>query len=103
MDRIGQGRILDVGCGQVFEPARFLSEGRQVVGVDYSSEAAATATARYGPEGLRVAQMNALGLGFLPGSFDGAAGRTSSSTSRTPSPTWPRWRGCSRKTASAAC
>ena len=43
-----------------------------MVGVDYSSEAAATATARYGPEGLRVAQMNALDLGFLPASFDGA-------------------------------
>jgi SAM-dependent methyltransferase len=72
LDRIGQGRILDVGCGQGFESARFLGEGRQVVGVDYSSEAAATATARYGPEGLRVAQMNALDLGFLPASFDGA-------------------------------
>lgn len=72
LDRIGGGRILDVGCGQGFESARFLGEGRQVVGVDYSSEAAATANARYGPEGLRVAQMNALGLGFLPASFDGA-------------------------------
>ena len=72
LDRIGQGRVLDVGCGQGFESARFLSEDRQVVGVDYSSEAAATAMARYGPEGLRVAQMNALGLGFLPASFDGA-------------------------------
>ena len=72
LDRIGLGRILDVGCGQGFESARFLGEGRQVVGVDYAAEAAATATARYGPEGLRVAQMNALGLGFLPASFDGA-------------------------------
>ncbi len=72
LDRIGRGRILDVGCGQGFESARFLREDRQVVGVDYSSEAAATATARYGPEGLRVAQMNALDLGFLPASFDGA-------------------------------
>ena len=45
---------------------------RQVVGVDYSAEAVATAAARYGPDGLRVAQMDALGLGFLPASFDGA-------------------------------
>jgi SAM-dependent methyltransferase len=72
LDRIGPGRILDVGCGQGFESARFLSADRDVVGVDYSSEAAATATARYGPEGLRVAQMDALGLGLLPASFDGA-------------------------------
>jgi SAM-dependent methyltransferase len=72
LDRIGDGRILDVGCGQGFESARFLREDRAVVGVDYSSEAAATASARYGSEGLRVAQMNALDLGFLPASFDGA-------------------------------
>ncbi len=72
LDRIGRGRILDVGCGQGFESARFLGEGCQVVGVDYAAEAAATATACYGPEGLRVAQMNALDLGLLPASFDGA-------------------------------
>src|ERR1700683_4360831 len=72
LDRIGRGRILDVGGGQGFESARSLGKARQVVGVDYSAEAAATATARYGPEGLRVAQMNALDLGFLPASFDGA-------------------------------
>ncbi len=72
LDRIGDGRILDVGCGQGFESARFLDPGRAVVGVDYSSEAVATAASRYGPEGLRVAQMDALGLAFLPQSFDGA-------------------------------
>jgi SAM-dependent methyltransferase len=71
LERIGPGRVLDVGCGQGFESARFLSPDRHVVGVDYSSEAAATATARYGPAGLRVARMNALGLGFLRGTFDG--------------------------------
>ena len=27
LDRIGQGRILDVGCGQGFESARFLERG----------------------------------------------------------------------------
>jgi SAM-dependent methyltransferase len=72
LDRIGPGRILDVGCGQGFESARFLGEGRAVVGVDYAAEAAATATARYGPDGLRVAQMDALALGLLPATFDGA-------------------------------
>jgi SAM-dependent methyltransferase len=72
LDRIGLGRILDVGCGQGFESARFLGPGRQVVGVDYAAEAAATATADYGPAGLRVAQMDALDLGLLPASFDGA-------------------------------
>jgi SAM-dependent methyltransferase len=72
LDRIGDGRILDVGCGQGFESARFLDPGRDVVGVDYSSDAVATAASRYGPDGLRVAQMDALGLAFLPQSFDGA-------------------------------
>jgi SAM-dependent methyltransferase len=72
LERIGQGRILDVGCGQGFESARFLCSGRDVVGVDYSTDAVATAASRYGPEGLRVAQMDALGLAFGSASFDGA-------------------------------
>ena len=72
LERIGQGRILDVGCGQGFESARFLGPDREVVVVDYAAEAAATATAHYGAEGLRVAQMDALDLGFLPARFDGA-------------------------------
>jgi SAM-dependent methyltransferase len=72
LDRIGTGRILDVGCGQGFESARFLGPGCDVVGVDYSSEATATAAARFGRDGLRVAQMDALGLAFGPSSFDAA-------------------------------
>jgi SAM-dependent methyltransferase len=72
LDRIGNGRILDVGCGQGFESARFLDDRREVVGVDYSTDAVAAAASRYGQEGLRVAQMDALGLAFLPGTFDGA-------------------------------
>jgi len=72
LDRIGDGRILDVGCGQGFESARFLSAGREVVGIDYASEAVATAASRYGRDGLRVAQMDALALALAPASFDGA-------------------------------
>jgi len=72
LDRIGEGRILDVGCGQGFESARFLGAGREVVGVDYSSDAVSTAASHYGPEGLRVAQMDALGLAFGSSSFDAA-------------------------------
>ncbi len=71
LDRIGGGRVLDVGCGQGFESARFLAADRQVVGVDYSADAVGTAASRYGPEGLRVARTNALELGLLPASFDG--------------------------------
>jgi len=72
LDRIGEGRILDVGCGQGFESARLLRPGCEVVGVDYSSDAVSTAAARYGPGGLRVAQMDALGLAFGTASFDAA-------------------------------
>jgi SAM-dependent methyltransferase len=71
LERIGDGRILDVGCGQGFESARFLTPERAVVGADYSDDAVAAA-ARYGPEGLRVVRTDALGLAFLPASFDGA-------------------------------
>jgi SAM-dependent methyltransferase len=70
-ERIGTGRILDVGCGHGFESVRFLAPDREVVGVDYSSEAVAAASASYGGQGLRVAQMDALALGVATASFDG--------------------------------
>ncbi|HEY3844948.1 MAG TPA: methyltransferase domain-containing protein [Acidimicrobiales bacterium] len=72
LDRIGDGRILDVGCGQGFESARFLSPQREVFGADYSADAVSAAASRYSAEGLRVAQMDALALAFAPQSFDGA-------------------------------
>jgi SAM-dependent methyltransferase len=72
LERIGDGRILDVGCGQGFESARFLSPQRQVIGADYSSEAVSVAASTYAAQGLRVAQMDALDLGLAGRSFDGA-------------------------------
>jgi trans-aconitate methyltransferase len=72
LERIGSGRILDVGCGQGFESARFLAPDRTVLGVDYSADATTTAAARYEPEGLKVAQMDARDLGLQTGTFDGA-------------------------------
>ena len=71
LERIGPGRVLDVGCGQGFESARFLGDGRRVVGVDYSAEAVATAESHYGAEGLEVGQMDACRLGLATASFDG--------------------------------
>ncbi len=70
-ERIGRGRVLDVGCGHGFESVRFLAPDREVVGIDYSSEAVTAALASYGSQGLRVAQMDALTLGVRTGSFDG--------------------------------
>jgi SAM-dependent methyltransferase len=72
IERLGTGTMLDVGCGQGFESARFLSDDRVVVGADYSSEAVTAASGRWAQEGLQVAQMNALSLGFAEGSFDWA-------------------------------
>jgi SAM-dependent methyltransferase len=69
IERLGPGTMLDVGCGQGFESARFLAEDRVVIGADYSAEAVDAAGTRWGPEGLLVAQMNALALGFGRGSF----------------------------------
>ena len=69
IERLGSGAMLDVGCGQGFESARFLSEDRTVVGVDYSAEAVTEAGGRWGRRGLQVAQMNALALGLGEGSF----------------------------------
>ena len=69
IERLGHGTMLDVGCGQGFESARFLADGRVVVGVDYSADAVAAAGGRWGPEGLLVAQMDARSLGLAEGSF----------------------------------
>jgi SAM-dependent methyltransferase len=70
IDRLGPGRLLDIGCGQGFESVGFVGDGRRVVGVDYSAEATSTAAARYGGQGLSVARMDALRLGLAGGSFD---------------------------------
>jgi SAM-dependent methyltransferase len=69
IERLGSGTMLDVGCGQGFESARFLAEDRVVFGADYSPAAVAAARGRWGPEGLLVAQMDALSLGFARGAF----------------------------------
>ncbi|HEX7444645.1 MAG TPA: class I SAM-dependent methyltransferase [Acidimicrobiales bacterium] len=69
IERLGAGTMLDVGCGQGFESARFLAPDRVVVGADYSADATTAAKERWGPEGLLVAQMDALSLGFAGGRF----------------------------------
>ncbi len=69
LERLGPGPLLDVGCGQGFESVGFAGPDRPVVGVDYSGEATSVARARFGRAGLRVAQMDALALGFAGGAF----------------------------------
>jgi SAM-dependent methyltransferase len=72
IERLGTGTMLDMGCGEGFESARFLSEDRVVVGADYSADAVVAARGRWGRDGLLVAQMDALSLGFAQGSFEWA-------------------------------
>jgi SAM-dependent methyltransferase len=69
IERLGDGSMLDVGCGQGFESVRFVSEGRPVFGADYSADAVEFAKQRWSTAGLRVAQMNALALGYATASF----------------------------------
>ena len=130
IERLGPGPMLDVGCGQGFESARFVAEDRAVVGVDYSSEAVTAARGRWGAEGLLVAQMDAavprlrrgrLRLGLLlapdralrgsrgsrPASWPGCWPMTGpcSSSPRTPRPTsrTPSTSTSSSRPSSAAC
>jgi SAM-dependent methyltransferase len=72
VERLGSGTVLDVGCGEGFESAGFMDEGRRVVGVDYSEEATRAASARFGSRGLRVACTDAVDLGLAGGAFDWA-------------------------------
>ena len=47
IERLGDGPMLDVGCGQGFESVRFVSENRPVFGADYSAEAVDLANRRW--------------------------------------------------------
>lgn len=69
IERLGPGPMLDVGCGQGFESARFVAADRSVLGVDYSADAVAAAQGRWAPRGLLVAQMDASALGLAEGGF----------------------------------
>ncbi len=69
IERLGPGPMLDVGCGQGFESARFVAKGRSVLGIDYSADAVVAAQGRWAPEGLLVGQMDAGALGLAEGRF----------------------------------
>ena len=51
IERLGAGTMLDVGCGEGFESARFLSPDRTVVGVDYSRRGGDGRARPVGPRG----------------------------------------------------
>lgn len=75
IERIGDGRILDVGCGVGRETARFCGPGRQVIGVDYDPETAILARREFGSGGTRgtdaeFAGMDGARLGFRTAAFE---------------------------------
>lgn len=69
-ERLGEGKVLDLGCGTGFESARLVGERRQVLGVDYEARALGEARARYGSAGLNLACMRAEQLGLRAGAVD---------------------------------
>lgn len=70
VERLGPGRVLDVGCGQGFESVGLLGPGRSVVGADYSEDATTTAHRRFGEKGLSVLRADALALAMAGGTMD---------------------------------
>lgn len=68
IERLGPGRVLDLGCGFGDGSARFLGEGRQVVGLDYDPSTAAQA-AKLHP-GLRTVCADGTKLAVRDRSFD---------------------------------
>ena len=72
VDRLGAGRVLDVGCGRGFESVRFGGPDRSVIGVDYDQGALVEATRRHGTMGLRLARMDAAKLGIAGSSVEWA-------------------------------
>jgi SAM-dependent methyltransferase len=68
--RLGNGAVLDAGCGLGFLTARLAAPGRLVVGVDYDLRAAAGAARSGGGAGLSVATGDAARLPFRDGAFD---------------------------------
>lgn len=75
IERLGSGRVLDVGCGVGAETVRLAGDGRDVLGVDYHAETAVLAGKTYGHGGshgtaIRFAGMDGSALGLRDASFD---------------------------------
>lgn len=73
--RLGDGVVVDVGCGVGDETARLDGPGRTVIGVDYDSATAVGAAAEHGPGGargtsVRFAAMDGARLGLRSASVD---------------------------------
>jgi SAM-dependent methyltransferase len=69
-ERLGDGRLLDVGCGLGFATMGLAGPARTLVGVDYSEAAVRDATRRFGAGGLRAVVAEATRLPVITAAFD---------------------------------
>jgi SAM-dependent methyltransferase len=72
-DRLGPGRLLDLGCGNGFESVRLGSGDRRVFGVDRNLDALVNASqlsTKGSEEGLLLARTDAMSLCLAQGAFD---------------------------------
>lgn len=68
--RVGDGRMLDVGCGLGDESVGFIGDDRSVVGIDYDADTAALAVAQHGDAGLRTVCADGSILALRSDAFD---------------------------------
>jgi len=69
-DRVGTGRMLDLGCGLGDGTATFASEDRMLVGIDYDRETAAAAVRLHPGIDLRTVCSDGAVLPLRTGAFD---------------------------------
>jgi SAM-dependent methyltransferase len=69
-ERLGPGRVLDVGCGLGADTARLTGPGRTVVGIDYDSPTAVEAGVTRGSDRMRFAAMDGIALGIRDDTVD---------------------------------
>ncbi len=70
LKRLGDGIVLDLGCGLGFETVKFTSENRTVVGLDYDQEAASYVLKNMSGNGLMVARTDCSEIGIKSNSID---------------------------------
>jgi SAM-dependent methyltransferase len=74
IERLGAGRLLDLGCGQGFESVRLAGPGRPVIGVDRSLEALRDARRLYPDAGRYPDASPDADRGLSPGRRPGRGG-----------------------------
>jgi SAM-dependent methyltransferase len=68
--RLGDGLVLDIGCGIGDATASLSAPSRMVVGIDYSATTVVAAARAHGRDGVRFAGMDGARLGVRTGAID---------------------------------